>query len=187
MTAQVLADNPQGPKSDKPLEQHLETPVRWDTMQTRDFLPCVCSRVHLSIMSSSSHFFFTVMPIFICNGWFINKTQAIFCIYDNLKVPYSCCFSRHLSGMVFELCLFSLSLFIACQAWKLVCCPTLNLFLHRPWFQQRRFNKYLNGRFGCGAEERRAVLPEPHPLPALGHRLKRGEGVSHHLHPPALW
>lgn len=35
--------------------------------------------------------------------------------------------------------------FIAYHAWKLVCCPTPNLFLYRQWFQCRRFNKYLNG------------------------------------------
>lgn len=40
------------------------------------------------------------------------------------------------------------------------------------------------GDLGVGLKRGEQSTTEHHPLPALGHSLKKGEGVSHHLKPP---
>lgn len=44
------------------------------------------------------------------------------------------------------------------------------------------------GDLGVGLKREEQSSTKPHPLPALGHSLKKGEGVSYHLKPPCvLW
>lgn len=43
------------------------------------------------------------------------------------------------------------------------------------------------GDLGVGLKTGAQSSTKAHSLPALGHRLKKGEGVSHHIQPSVLW
>lgn len=134
----VWADDAQGPKSDKPLESHLEIAASWGAIQIQ--FPAVSMLKSLSFHHVLSldvpwwqyikHSFFSSSYMrklkfvsFVLEGLFILLGGAAF-VEVGMPRPYW-----------------------ALHVWKLVCHPIPNLSMHRQWFQCRRFNKYLNRGF----------------------------------------
>lgn len=133
----VWADDAQGPKSDKPLESHLEIAASWGAIQIQ--FPA------MSVLKSLSFHHVLSLDVFWWQyikhsffSWYMCKLKFVSFILEGLFILF--CRATFVEvGM--------LRPYWALHVWKLVCHPTPNLSLHRQWFQCRRFNKYLNRVF----------------------------------------